>query len=154
MLLIYSDTECLNFHQLTDSENATESEREPMLIDNDPVPPVPTPSSSSLPTSPPPSYSPSTTDHESPSGNHLITYIIHDQFHIWSDLWGLQLYLISWENMVNHCCHRYHQCRWYASSIWHCCKTTNLWRSWDDQTLWIKRKYFTLLTFVACNLDP
>ena len=47
--------------QLTESENATESEREPML--NEGTPPVPTPSS------PPPSYTPSTSNYESPSGN-------------------------------------------------------------------------------------
>ncbi|CAB3978271.1 NEDD4 family-interacting 1-like [Paramuricea clavata] len=46
--------------RLTESENATESEREPML--NDTAPPASTPSS------PPPSYSPSTTHDESPAG--------------------------------------------------------------------------------------
>ncbi|XP_028409360.1 NEDD4 family-interacting protein 2-like [Dendronephthya gigantea] len=56
------------YTRLTDSENATESEREPMLNDNDTTPPVPTPSSAPLPTSPPPSYSSSTTEQESPSG--------------------------------------------------------------------------------------
>ena len=47
--------------QLTGSENATESEREPML--NDSPPPAPTPAL------PPPSYSPNTIQEDSSSGN-------------------------------------------------------------------------------------